>query len=627
MAPFGTDLWKTVILPFTKLTDNGSETLDAKSQPPSVQEPRDKNENAAHHGTEKEDVNLGAEEVLTHVSVNGSGNGPADGRDDTVKGKTSPVFESQTKQEGNIDVALPLNGPRNPIAAIASHTNPDGKGGGELKEANPPSPPQSATQPPPPPQPLSKSSISDAPSSPLKQPTPTVPPEPAKYRRHNVVLPSYEPELFPDNTVVPESPQKQFFQRVLHSATSWIFRRLNKPEEPRRITILERLVRTPHIIRRIAIIGVHGWFPGRFLQRVVGEPTGTSARFAEKMAMAVRSFFSERYNIMLDEEAITLIPLEGEGKVERRVAMLYRQLIESDQGWRKKLWDADMVFVAAHSQGTPVSAMLLARLVREGLIDTSRQKVSLLAMAGITHGPFPALKSSMIVKYFEADAARELFEFNDPNSEIAKKYNIAMRHILASGVRVVAVGSWYDQVVPLYSAVMHGFHHPNIYRALYIDGADYTPDFLSHLVVFGLTLRNAGLSDHDLVVHLSDILAGNLYGFGTQGHSAIYEEVNTYMVAVAWTMGGKPPWGIPAIPNAPWTSNMMVSRSLSAPLRLNPYYLPWIMARLVDDRNIQNHETLKTELDGLLKMFEMWEPNTRQLKEMRYRLEPLRSRL
>ena len=30
----------------------------------------------------------------------------------------------------------------------------------------------------------------------------------------------------------------------------------------------------------VVVIGIHGWFPGALLQRVVGAPTGTSHRFA-----------------------------------------------------------------------------------------------------------------------------------------------------------------------------------------------------------------------------------------------------------------------------------------------------------------------------------------------------------
>ncbi|KAJ3162104.1 hypothetical protein HDU86_005802 [Geranomyces michiganensis] len=447
--------------------------------------------------------------------------------------------------------------------------------------------------------------------------------DPAKYRRQSVVLPSYEPELLPDNKIVPESAPKQFLQRALYTATRLLGME-PAAQEPRRKSLLERFVQTPHNVKRVVVIGVHGWFPGRLLQKVVGEPTGTSSRFAEKMALAVRSYFSEKYAITLGPEAVTLMPLEGEGKVEDRTELLYQQL---DEDRRKKLQEADMVFVAAHSQGTPVSVLLLSRLITENVIDTSRQKVAFLAMAGITHGPYPALKTSTVIKYFEADAARELFDFNEPNSTISKKYHIAMRHILSCGLRVTAVGSWYDQVVPLYSAVMHGFHHPNIYRGLFIAGVDFIPDFLSHLVVFGLKLRNAGLSDHNLVVHVSDILAGNLYGFGTQGHSAIYEELNTYTLAIAWAMGGKPKWSIPPLPRPPYTSNLMVSQGLSAPARLNPYYLPWIMARLFDDPNIRANPEMNSELSGLLKMFDVWEPSSKQLKELKYRLEPLKSKL
>jgi hypothetical protein len=59
-----------------------------------------------------------------------------------------------------------------------------------------------------------------------------------------------------------------------------------------------------------------------------------------------------------------------------------------------------------------------------------------------------------------------------------------------------------------------------------VDGfnTDYQPDFLSHLIVFALKLRNYGLTDYGLTVHISDVLQGSVYGFGTQGHYVIYEE-------------------------------------------------------------------------------------------------------
>ncbi|KAJ3192392.1 hypothetical protein HK101_006629 [Irineochytrium annulatum] len=516
-------------------------------------------------------------------------------------------------------------------------------------------------------------------------------------RRQNMVLPSYEAELGKDNTVSRETGPKRAFQRVVHYVGHFLFPWAQKPAG-RVERLIGRLIRTPYDVKEVAVIGVHGWFPGRLIQRVVGEPTGTSARFAEKMAEACRRFFLRRYGITLRADAVTLMPLEGEGKVEERVDLLYRQLVDPKRGWLPKLRSADLILVAAHSQGTPVSVMLWARLVKEGIVDLGRQRAAILAMAGISHGPFPPIRSNLIVKYFEADAARELFEFNDWGSGIAKRYQEAMQVVLGSGTKVVAVGSWYDQVVPfqLYSATMHGFEHPSIYRAIYIEGSDYTPDFLSHLVVYALRLRNGGISDRGLIVYLSELLEGNLYGFGTQGHSTLYEEINTYTLAVAWAMGNyvpppllftepdpyfsssnpladsstaktarsatkpaptsdaksaslstaakdprttpsrlakdaknpSPPPPLPILnPMGLLGSHLSPTKRFQAPSRLNPYHLPWIMARIYDDKNVQSSDALRSHLEDLIRMLDRWEPSARGLRDLQFRLDPLRARL
>nr|KAJ3423047.1 hypothetical protein HK105_003873 [Polyrhizophydium stewartii] len=386
---------------------------------------------------------------------------------------------------------------------------------------------------------------------------------------------------------------------------------------------VDRLTRTPFDIERVAVIGVHGWFPSRLLQRVVGEPIGTSTHFARKLALACQHFFYDRYGISLPMDAMTIIPLEGEGKVEDRVDLLYNQLVNPSRKWSSAVRDADLVLVSAHSQGTPVATMLVARLIENGLLDPRKQRTGILAMAGISHGPYPHLKSSVIVKYVESDPARQLFDFNDPTSAIAQTYYAAIHKVLSAGARFIAVGSWYDQVVPLYSATLHGVNHPNIYRALYIDAADYQPDFLSHLVVFALKLRNAGLSDHGLIVHLSDVLAGNIYGFGTQGHYAIYEEENTYKVAVAWTMGSQDQHA-----NTRAHDAILTRPAFQAPQRNNPYYLPWIMAKLVTDPHIAANPKLTQDLADLVRLFDVWDVgSSRTLKDIKYRLEPLKAKL
>ncbi|KAI8850855.1 hypothetical protein BC829DRAFT_466346 [Chytridium lagenaria] len=434
----------------------------------------------------------------------------------------------------------------------------------------------------------------------------------------------------PDNTVSRVSPPKRLYQRLLYYISRiffpWTARPVGRIEKA-----IGRLMRTPYDIQNVAVLGVHGWFPGRLLQRVVGEPTGTSQHFAEKMAQGCRRFFLRRYGITLKNDAITLMPLEGEGKVEERVELLYRQLVRPETGWLEKLRKADLVLVAAHSQGTPVSILLFARLIKEGIVDPGRQRCCVLAMAGISHG-----------LYFEADAARELFEFNDWGSRIARKYQDGMADVLASGTKVVAVGSWYDQVVPLYSATMHGFQHPSIYRAIYIEGVDYTPDFLSHLVVYALRLRNAGISDRGLIVYLSEFLEGNLYGFGTQGHQTLYEELNTYTPSTPLSPNSNRPNFTTGPLGSDWLSKAANNRKpgeeyvepipdkrqrYGVPVKTEPVLPPWIMAKILMDKNVLGNDSLRSHLEELLAMLDGWEPTARPLKELQYRLEPVRARL
>jgi hypothetical protein len=61
------------------------------------------------------------------------------------------------------------------------------------------------------------------------------------------------------------------------------------------------------------------------------------------------------------------------------------------------------------------------------------------------------------------------------------------------------------------------------------------------------------------------------------------------------------------------------------PTNANPYVLPWIMRGLLEE------DFVKTELDAevtdLLKQFDDWKPSTKVLKDVKYRLEAVRSKL
>lgn len=198
-----------------------------------------------------------------------------------------------------------------------------------------------------------------------------------------------------------------------------------------------------------------------------------------------------------------------------------------------------------------------------------------------------------------------------------------MASILQHGIKTVLIGSMEDQVVPLYSAIMVATDHPNILRALYIDGHIYSrDDFLINLVVFALKLCNAGLSDHGLLWHLSDVLAGNLYAW-EGGHSTIYEEPSVYALAPQYLFDT-----LPLGPLAPTHHHHPVeakSTLFKPKARLNPYYLTWAMRGVFDDPRVIN--VFGDELNRLRTLFDQWQPKTARLREIKFRLEPIKARL
>lgn len=57
----------------------------------------------------------------------------------------------------------------------------------------------------------------------------------------------------------------------------------------------------------------------------------------------------------------------------------------------------------------------------------------------------------------------------------------------------------------------------------------------------------------------------------------------------------------------------------------NPYHLPWIMRGLLEEDFVKTE--LNSETSDLLKQFDDWKPVTKALKDVKYRLEVVRSKL
>ncbi|KAK0621202.1 hypothetical protein B0T17DRAFT_533251 [Bombardia bombarda] len=353
-------------------------------------------------------------------------------------------------------------------------------------------------------------------------------------------------------------------------------------------------------VRKAIAIGVHGLVPANYLRTVIGQPTGTSIKFANHCAEAIRRWADSHG---CEDCEIEKVALEGEGRIAERVENLWKLLLN----WIDHIRNADLIVFACHSQGVPVTIMLLSKLIDLGIITTAR--VGICSMAGVSLGPFPDYRSSMGMLM---GSAAQLWEFADPESEVSKRLETSVKAVLSFGTRITYIGSIDDQLVPLESAIYAPAHHPYIYRAVFIDGRIHTPDFIAHLVGFALKLRNLGVTDHGLIRELSTPLAGSLYS--GEGHSRLYDDEQVYDLAVSHALETT------SIGNVP--CEIHKHQGLTTP---NPYHLPWIMRGLLEEEFVKSELTAETA--ELLEQFDDWKPVTKALKDVKYRLEAVRSKL
>ncbi|PLB47309.1 hypothetical protein P170DRAFT_438998 [Aspergillus steynii IBT 23096] len=298
---------------------------------------------------------------------------------------------------------------------------------------------------------------------------------------------------------------------------------------------------------------------------------------------------------------IEKIALEGEGRIFERVDLLWKLLLN----WMEEIRNADFILFACHSQGVPVTLMLVAKLISFGCINAAR--VGVCAMAGVNMGPFSEYRSRWI-----SGSAGELFEFALPYSQVSKDYEAALKTSLDFGVRISYIGSIDDQLVSLESSLFSPVTHPYIYRAVFVDGRVHAPSFVSHLVGFALKLRNLGIPDHGLIRELSSPLAGSLYS--GEGHSRLYDDEAVYRLAIEFALETSNVQG----------STLDIRRSHPSS-QVNPYILPFAMRGLLEEEFVRRE--LYDETMQLLRQFDEWKPTSKVLKDVKFRLEGIRSKL
>ena len=417
------------------------------------------------------------------------------------------------------------------------------------------------------------------------------------------------------------------------------------------------MVQHPPKIKRAVALGVHGFFPAPLIQKVLGQPTGTSIRFANYAATSIKNWCQEHQPDLKNVE-IEKVALEGEGYIADRVTTLWKLLLN----WLSHLRQADFILVACHSQGVPVAIMLVAKLIQLGCLSAN-VKLGVCAMAGVNLGPFFEYKSRLF-----GGTALELFDFGDPSSKVSRAYAESLEVCLRHSVRVMFVGSIDDQLVSLESSLHTPLSHPYVARVVFVDGRIHAPNFLTHLVIFAVKLRNLGLSDHGLIRELSAPLAGSLVG--GEGHSRVYDDPEVYRLAVSFALDTtnveQPPPSSPAqaerdkvqgeaaanrraslagLPSSPHLANAIRRGSLSAQSgtlpgiaptiahyeppqsssAANPFVLPWAVRGVMEEDLVKRNSKFRAEVAELVREFEDWRPTSKVLRDVRWRLEGVRS--
>lgn len=183
-----------------------------------------------------------------------------------------------------------------------------------------------------------------------KKATPSQSPGPSKPLPTNLLLPPFH-----DTYHLMENPSiiQQIARLIMHGRDS--------------PTSHVHLLREPPKIRKALAIGIHGLFPAALLRTVIGQPTGTSIRFANHAAAAIHRW-AEQHGYGDGDVEVEKIALEGEGKIAERVDNLWKLLLN----WIDHVRTADFILVACHSQGVPVAVMLVAKLVEFGVITSAR---------------------------------------------------------------------------------------------------------------------------------------------------------------------------------------------------------------------------------------------------------------
>lgn len=267
-------------------------------------------------------------------------------------------------------------------------------------------------------------------------------------------------------------------------------------------------------IKRILIIGVHGFLPSKFVKSHVGDNYNADALYFTRSSRKMMEKWLRNQGKNPQDYIIDCVALEGQGKHEKRLAKLTSLL----SNWKSKIEESDFIYVVGHCHATIVAVSLLAYLL-ETYSLRSNIPVGFLSIAGINNGPIAGLDTKLVIRAYsswENEVINELFELQKPSSKLSMRYKKDLKTLIDRNVKITLCGSLTDQFVPLLSSLGYNLLHPNIYRFAYVEKSGHVPPFLVTLGKLILVLKNLGHSDYNLLREYSQIMEDLRIDSGTK---------------------------------------------------------------------------------------------------------------
>ncbi|KAG0687722.1 hypothetical protein C6P40_001955 [Pichia californica] len=353
--------------------------------------------------------------------------------------------------------------------------------------------------------------------------------------------------------------------------------------------------------KKAIVICFHGFLPQKISKNIIGENTSTSEQMKE-YAVKELERWSDIQNI---DVKIDTICIEGYGKLFERV----NECLSILESWIEIISKCDYILTISNSHNVALTIHVMAKLITSGYFDNA-EKLGFIGFSGLLMGPIPEVESKISTRGSvgkDNDIISELFDFQDPESLQSKELVRNMKILIKKNFKVTLIGSLNDCFTPLYSSLALHLIHPNIYRAIYIDGSQHQPDFITSLFNLILTVKNLNYSDHGLLLELSSFFTGSI---GEGQHSGLLKNKYGYRIGINNMLN---------------TSDLFYQKKLREEITnireytTNSYHIPWCLRGFLEElEKLQKHFDIKQMIYQLYEEFRSWEPETQKMKDLKY---------